>query len=334
MYQNFYGLKEKPFSLMTDPSYLYYSNAHFDAMSHLLYGVRERKGLMLLLGEAGTGKTTLIKSALRCFAGTRVVTSAVLNPHLESGNDLLDYILQGFGVAPYTGSLTEKFRRVERLIITLNENNHIPVLVVDEAQILNAAVLQQLRLISNINNELQRGLQIILAAQPELEERLEEREYRALRQRITVRHRLRALTTQETYLYIATRLSRAGAVENPFTPEAMDAVFTYSGGCPRMINVICDNALLAGFGRSDLKIAPEVVGEVARHFGYIAAVEPHALGLVEESVVNGTQHWKDIAPLMSAGEVPEALRSYLSTLVPSETSRPQSSTLSVASVRS
>jgi general secretion pathway protein A len=186
MYLESFGLKENPFSLVTDPRFLYYSESHCDAMAHLLYGVRERKGIMLMLGEAGTGKTTLVKATLNMLRSTRVVTSVILNPILSATEDFFDVILRGFGLDGFKRNNVEMADVLQRFLLQQSRRGRIPVIVVDEAQELTKPLLEQIRLLSNYEDGGQKLVQVVLSGQPELAEKMETYEYRALRQRIVV----------------------------------------------------------------------------------------------------------------------------------------------------
>src|SRR3954470_1548717 len=194
MYLEAFGLKENPFSLVTDPRFLYYSESHCDAMAHLLYGVRERKGIMLMLGEAGTGKTTLVKATLNMLRSTRVVSSVILNPILSATEDFFELILRGFGLDGFKRNNVEMSDMLQRFLLQQSRRRRIPVIVVDEAQELAKPFLEQLRLLSNYEDGGQKLLQVILSGQPEMAEKIESHEFRALRQRIVVRCRLNPLS--------------------------------------------------------------------------------------------------------------------------------------------
>ena len=247
MYLEFYGLRELPFNITPDPRFLFFSNKHQEAYNHLLYGIRERKGFIELTGEVGTGKTTICRKLLEDL-GPNYRTALILNPCL-SGTQLLRAVAMELGVP---------LRRHERLTIlqALNEfvleqvNRHNDVVViVDEAQDLSNELLEQLRLLSNLETHNQKLMQIALVGQPELRDKLARPELRPLRQRIAVRYHLSPLNLVETLHYIDRRLGLVAANNNSprFNKGAVHLVHKYSGGIPRLINVVCDKTLLAGF---------------------------------------------------------------------------------------
>jgi len=247
MYLEHYGFREPPFSLTPDPRFLYLSDRHRDALEHLLYGIRERKGFIQLTGEVGAGKTTLCRAALAQL-GPHYRTALILNPVLSSPQ-LFRTILVELGIEPagradralYLGQLNEF------LLAQVPLGNDV-VLFIDEAQDLSPELLEQVRLLSNLETDRQKLLQIVLLGQPELAEMLDRRELRQLRQRITVRYHLAPLTRAETELYMQWRMQVAGGNGRPtFTPWALRRIHRYSRGIPRLINSVCDTALLAGY---------------------------------------------------------------------------------------
>src|SRR3954447_12877623 len=181
MYLQSFGLRENPFTLVTDPRFLYYSESHCDAMAHLLYGVRERKGIILMLGEAGTGKTTLVKATLEMLRSTRVVSSVILNPILGGTEDFFDLMLRGFGLDGFKRNNVEMADMLQRFLLQQSRRGRIPVIVVDEAQELARPFLEQIRMLSNYEDNGQKLVQFVIAAQPEMAEKIESFELRALR---------------------------------------------------------------------------------------------------------------------------------------------------------
>jgi general secretion pathway protein A len=316
MYLESFGLKENPFSLVTDPRYLYYSESHCDAMAHLLYGVRERKGILLMLGEAGTGKTTLVKATLDMLRSTRVVTSVILNPILSATEDFFEVMLRGFGLEGFKRNNVEMADVLQRFLLQQSRRGRIPVIVVDEAQELSKPFLEQIRLLSNYEDAGQKLVQFVLAGQPELADKIESYEYRALRQRIVVRCRLSALTPKETWIYIHTRLEKAGCHrQDLFLPNAVELIYAYSAGTPRVINSIADNCLLACFARGTKQVDIDIVEKVARHLelkenpGVVNEVEN-----IHRDVMRATANWKEIVNDIRAGAVPEALKRFVEKL--------------------
>jgi len=248
VYLDFYGLREPPFSLTPDPRFLYLSDRHREALEHLLYGIRERKGFVQLTGEVGAGKTTLCRAALERL-GPGYKTALILNPVL-SGPQLFRTLLVELGLEPSgradRGLYLEQLNNFLLAQVPLGRD---VVLLIDEAQDLSPELLEQIRLLSNLETDRQKLLQIVLLGQPELLEMLDRPELRQLRQRITVRYHLTPLSRDETELYVQWRLQVAGAHNGrpAFSPRALAHVHRYARGIPRLINAVCDTTLLAGY---------------------------------------------------------------------------------------
>jgi general secretion pathway protein A len=316
MYLESFGLKENPFTLVTDPRFLYYSESHCDAMAHLLYGVRERKGILLMMGEAGTGKTTLVKATLNMLRSTRVVSSVILNPILSTTEDFFELILRGFGLDGFKRNNVEMSDVLQRYLLQQSRRGRIPVIVVDEAQELTKPFLEQIRLLSNYEDGGQKLVQVVLSGQPEMSEKLETHEYRALRQRIVVRCRLMALTPQETWIYIHSRLEKAGCQrQDLFLPNAVELIYAYSGGTPRVINSIADNCLLAAFARGVNQVDINIVEKVARHLELkeTPGIE-NQVDKIHRDVMRATSSWTEIVKDVRTGAVPEALKRFVEKL--------------------
>lgn len=273
MYTEFFGLSEKPFSITPDPRYLYLSERHAEALAHLLYGVTESGGFIQLTGEVGTGKTTLVRSLLEQLPEhTRV--ALVLNPRL-SPTEFLEAICEelSIDVGTLKGSAKGLVDALNACLLEAHSNSERVVLIVDEAQNLSAEVLEQIRLLTNLETTKQKLLQIILIGQPELREVLARRELRQLAQRITGRYHLEPLTISETAAYVRHRLSVAEASQDVFSVRSLRLIHRMSDGVPRLINVISDRALLGAYTREqhlvDRKIARVAAREV---FGMGAAL--------------------------------------------------------------
>ena len=263
MYTSFFGLNEKPFSITPDPRYLFMSERHTEGLAHLIYGVKEGGGFIQLTGEVGTGKTTLVRSLLQQLPETADV-ALILNPQL-SRVEFLSAICEELGVA-----LPEQADSIKALTTALNAfllRNHgrgrRTILIVDEAQNLRIDVLEQVRLLTNLETTKQKLLQIILIGQPELRELLSRNDMRQLAQRVTGRYHLEPLDREEALAYIDHRLKVAGAVGEIFTPAAKRDLYRLSSGIPRMINVIADRALLGAFTRETHLVPPELVRSAA-----------------------------------------------------------------------
>ena len=263
MYTSFFGLNEKPFSITPDPRYLFMSERHTEALAHLIYGVRESGGFIQLTGEVGTGKTTLVRSLLQQLPENADV-AVILNPQL-SRNEFLSAICEELGVA-----LPESTESIKALINVLNAyllRNHSrgrhTILIVDEAQNLQVDVLEQVRLLTNLETSKKKLLQIILIAQPELRESLSRNDMRQLAQRITGRYHLQPLNRDETIAYIDHRLKVAGGLSTIFSNGAKRELYRLAQGVPRMINVIADRSLLGAFTSDDRQVTPALVRSAA-----------------------------------------------------------------------
>ena len=255
MYTSFYGLNEKPFSITPDPRYLFLSERHGEALAHLVYGVTESGGFIQLTGEVGTGKTTLVRSLLQSRMPDNADVAVVLNPQL-SVVEFLATICEELHIEVLhnRGSVKALTDALNRHLLEAHAAGRRTILVVDEAQNLAPAVLEQVRLLTNLETAKQKLLQIILIGQPELRELLARTDLRQLAQRITGRYHLEPLTNEETSSYIEHRLKVAGAVGEVFDAGAKKEVFRLSQGVPRLINVICDRALLGGYARESRRI--------------------------------------------------------------------------------
>jgi general secretion pathway protein A len=315
MYLDFYGLKESPFTLVTEPRFLFYSEAHCEAMAHLLYGVREKKGVIAMLGEAGTGKTTLVRGTLALLQKSRVVTSVIMNPMITNAEQLLDAILRGFGINGHSKNPLEMAELLQRFGLMQVRAGKIVVIVVDEAQELSHHLLEQLRLLSNLEAQNEKLLQIVLSAQPELSEKLETHEFRALRQRITVRCRLHPLNPEDTWRYLYHRLAVCGGRTEIFTREAVERLYEYSGGIPRILNSLADNCLLAGFSRGFPQVSDMVVEQVAKHLEINAPLTmARDADSIRKDIVRASANWQEVAADIRGGVVPPALRMFVEKL--------------------
>src|SRR6201996_8599317 len=248
MYLSFFGLSEKPFAITPDARYLFLSERHAEAIAHLLYGINEAGGFVQLTGEVGTGKTTVVRSLLAQTPKDAEI-ALILNPRITAPEFLLTICEElGIGVPDNaTESLKDLVDILSHYLLRAHAAGRRVVLVVDEAQNLAPAVLEQVRLLTNLETNTQKLLQIILIGQPELRELLARNELRQLAQRITGRYHLNPLTLAETAAYVRHRLRVAGATADIFTPAALREVHRLSRGVPRLINVLCDRALLGAY---------------------------------------------------------------------------------------
>ena len=264
MYLSFYGLREAPFAPTPDPKFLFQSARHREALAQLIYGVRERKGFIVLTGEIGTGKTTLLRTLLeRLNADTPVayVHNSALN--IEG---LLEYVLQDWGVKSTANSHAQRLFELNEFLIDQHRKGGTPVLVIDEAQNLSVETLEAVRMLSNFETTNQKLMQILLVGQPELRVKLDLPELRQLKQRIGLRCHIAPLSAEETRLYIRHRLRIAGAIDaGTFTDGAIQKVADYSGGTPRVINIVCDHCLLSGFADSKKRIDAGTVSEAIEY---------------------------------------------------------------------
>jgi general secretion pathway protein A len=266
MYKKFFGLKENPFNVNPDPRYLYLTPNTQEALACLTYGIETRKGFILLTGEVGTGKTTLINKLLEWLHKERVFTAFVFNPRL-SVSQFFDFMMADFGIPCETHQKGQMLLKLNQWLLDRYQAGERAVLVVDEAQNLSPQMLEEIRLLTNLETSTEKLLQIVLAGQPELEQKLNQPQLRQLRQRITLRAKTRQLTLDETQGYIQERMRIAGA-ENPdiFSPEAVAAVHRYARGIPRVTNLLCEHALVSSFADQKNPVPGEIVEEVARDF--------------------------------------------------------------------
>ena len=257
MYEEFYGLKERPFTLIPDPSYLYLGSQHKLARAYLEYGIKERMGFVVLTGEVGTGKTTLIKSLLREKESSQRV--GVLYQTSVEAEDLLDLLLKEFEIRGHFGnSRAARLGAFNQFLLNAYAKGERVVLLVDEAQNLGAKALEELRLLSNLQTDKEPLLQVILVGQPGLRDRLRQPSLRQLAQRVAIHYHLRPLDEDETKEYIRFRLARAGG-SGVFTLSALDKLYDYTQGVPRRINAWCDLALVAGFAEGRHEIDGEFI---------------------------------------------------------------------------
>ncbi len=258
MYNDFFGFKENPFNMTPDPRFIYFSKKHLEAFASLLYGIDQKKGFLEITGEIGAGKTTLCRALINDLKG-KVKTSFVFNSDL-SDSQLLQAIVEDFGIQPKNKTKKGCFDALNAFLLEELRNGGNAVLIIDEAQNLKPRALEQIRLLSNLETEREKLLQIILVGQPELRDHLKNPALTQLRQRISIRYHLKALDREELVKYIDYRLSVTGFEKDcPFDAEALEVIFTYSKGVPRLVNVLCDKALLAAFVRDKKVIGRELV---------------------------------------------------------------------------
>ncbi|MGH9842222.1 MAG: ExeA family protein [Blastocatellia bacterium] len=261
MYLQFYGLRDIPFSLTPDPRFLYFTASHREVMANLHYGIQHGKGLIVATGEVGTGKTTLLR-AMIARLDRSVVSSYLFNPGLTVP-ELYQHLAADFGLGDYV-SKSEMMMKLGRLLMMRHSRGLRTVLIVDEAQGLGRELLEEVRLLLNFETYTEKQLQIVLVGQPELRSLLRQPELRQLKQRISLRCEIKPLEASEVLAYIRTRLKVAGASRlDLFTADAVALIYRASEGIPRLVNNICDNALLTGYASNRRQITAEVISDVA-----------------------------------------------------------------------
>ncbi len=268
MYKSFYNLKRNPFEITPDPSFLFPTRRHNEALAALYYGVRRRKGFVVMTGEVGTGKTLLVRCLLELLNRRNVAYAYVFNS-LLTPNEFLHYVAGDFGLAASGKSKSELLLELSSFLIERHQKRLTTVLVIDEAHHLAPEVLEEVRLLTNLETAQEKLLQILLVGQPELDEKLDSIELRQLKQRIALRSQLEPLNLAETIGYIRRRLQLAGALGDTaalFPPETVAKVYRHSRGIPRLINTICENALITGFARKSPVITVDMIDEVAADF--------------------------------------------------------------------
>ena len=263
MYNEYYGLARSPFEMAPDPAFLVLGESHREGLATLVYGVESRKGFVLLTGEVGTGKTTLLHALLGQL-DRNTASAFIFNPRLEP-LDFFRMLFDDFGIEGVCRTKAEYLLALNAFLIERLEKNETALLIVDEAQNLSPEMLEEVRLLSNLETPSSKLLQIMLVGQPELNELLARPELRQLRQRIVLRHHLRPFHRKELDVYIAERLRMAGHTgAEIFTRSARRKLFAVTEGIPRLVNVVCDGALLTGYARGEARISAGIIAEVAR----------------------------------------------------------------------
>jgi general secretion pathway protein A len=258
MYREFYELKENPFNVTSDPTFLYLSHTHKEGLNHLLYGIEQRKGFLEITGEIGAGKTTLCRALVNRF-DEKTKTSIIFNSNLPE-MQLLEAVVDDFGVTPPRRSKVAFIKALNRFLLDQLSLGNNAVLIIDEAQNLRFSTLETIRMLSNLETEKEKLLQIVLVGQPQLRDKLNSPKLVQLRQRISVRFHIKALKREEVPQYINHRLTVAGSPGKiAFAPDAMELVYSYSGGIPRLINIVCDKSLLLGYVQEACYIEQDIV---------------------------------------------------------------------------
>jgi len=276
MYKSFFGLKENPFNVNPDPRFLFLTKQIEEALSGLMYGIQTRKGFITLTGEVGTGKTTLVNRLLDWLHLKRTKTAFLFNSRMNT-NQLFDFIMAEFDIPCDNKSKSQQLMKLNHWLLERYRAGETAVLIVDEAQNLTFPVLEEIRLLTNLETSTEKLLQIVLSGQPELEERLKLPQLRQLRQRITLRCRTMPLTNEQTRDYIHERLRIAGAdrLQEIFSVKAIASVHYFSMGIPRVINLLCEHALINSFVEQERIVEAKVIEDVAREF-QLDEIEPLA----------------------------------------------------------
>jgi general secretion pathway protein A len=275
MYRKFYGLTRKPFEMSPDPYFYYPTRRHNEALALLTYGVQENKGFVVVSGEVGTGKTLLVRCLLDSLTRHKIAFAFVYNPVL-SVTEFLAHLVNEFGITAKSNSKIELLSSLNNYLLSRCRRGETTALIVDEAQLLSWELLEEIRLLTNLETSQFKLLQIVLVGQPELEQKLDSQELRQLKQRVAMRCCLKPLELGEAGGYIYRRLQLSGADSHVaiFPEETMLAVHQHSRGIPRLINTICENALVAGYSKQAKQITSAIVLEVAADLRLEAARLP------------------------------------------------------------
>jgi general secretion pathway protein A len=266
MYKGFFGLKENPFNVNPDPRYLYFTKEIEEALSGLKYGVQNRKGFITLTGEVGTGKTTLVNRLLDWLHQQNVRSAFLFNSRMNT-SQLFDFILAEFGITCEARTKSQQLMRLNQWLLDRYRAGETTVLIIDEAQNLTYPVLEEIRLLTNLETSTEKLLQIVLSGQPELEEKLKLPQLRQLRQRIMLRCKTTPLSKEQTGDYIVERLRIAGATGEPiFSTEAVETVHQFSVGIPRVVNLLCEHSLINAYVEQQRPITSKIVEDVAHEF--------------------------------------------------------------------
>jgi type II secretory pathway predicted ATPase ExeA len=301
MYKSFYGLKENPFNVNPDPRFLFLTKEIEEALTGLMYGIQTRKGFITLTGEVGTGKTTLINRLLDWLHHRRARTAFLFNSRMNS-SQLFDFILAEFDIPCESKSKSQQLLKLNHWLLERYREGETVVLIIDEAQNLTHPVLEEIRLLTNLETSTEKLLQIVLSGQPELEEKLKLPQLRQLRQRIMLRCRTTPLSEDQTREYIAERLRIAGASGDPiFSTKTIEAMHVYSMGIPRVINLLCEHSLVNGFVEQQRPIQPKIVEEVAHEFQLdeVEPVAPNGAPKIDSDVYNSEVFLQNLGEALS-----------------------------------
>jgi type II secretory pathway predicted ATPase ExeA len=265
MYRAYFGLREAPFGTNPDPHFLYIMPQVRETLACLQYGIADRKGFVVLTGEVGTGKTTLLRAVLETFNKNRVASAFVFNPRLDA-LDFLEFVLTDFGNVPVSRTKSGMLLQLNRWLIERYHADDVCVIVVDEAQNLSWDMLEEIRLLTNLETASVKLVQVVLSGQPELEQKLLDPRVRQLRQRIAFWCKTRPLDSRETTAYVLERLRIGGSTRTIFSPDALAAIHEVSGGIPRIINLVCENALINAYADQASPIPASIVTAIGEEF--------------------------------------------------------------------
>jgi type II secretory pathway predicted ATPase ExeA len=280
-----FGLSREPFNVTPDPNFLYLSPSHEEALAQFVYGIKSRRGFVVLTGEVGTGKTTLIHGLLEEINDGHTHSALIFNL-IDSPKDFLRYLCEDFGITSPVekpNNIQDYLALLHRFLLDCYRKGDNVVLIIDEAQNLSAEVLERVRLLSNFETKQEKLLQILLVGQPELGDRLNQPELRQLKQRVALRHHLRPLSLKECKEYIARRLEISGGGVSLFSAAAIEMVHTYSGGIPRLVNILCDNGLLSAYARRKECVEASMIDEIAQELEL--TVSPQAVATRCDNVI-------------------------------------------------
>src|ERR1700733_5274123 len=302
MYKKFYGLARNPFEVSPDPYFFCPTSRHTEALANLAYGVLRRKGFVVLTGEVGTGKTLLVRCLLEALTRNKVAFAYMYNPMITVPEFFI-HVINEFGLVPsQVRNKSEALARLNNFLLERSRHDLTTALVVDEAQLLSWELLEEIRLLTNLETTKHKLLQIVLVGQPELDQKLDSKQLRQLKQRIGMRCTLRPLETKELQNYINRRLLLAGADSHAaaiFPDETVAVIQDFSRGIPRLVNTLCENSLLLGFGHGQRQITSAIVQEVARDLHIDRSADSHVGGASRLPLDNSTK-----LPLSSVTELP------------------------------
>jgi len=306
MYRRFFGLKETPFRVNPDPRYLYLTREIEEALASLTYGIETRKGFATLIGEVGTGKTTLVNRLLDWLEHQKIRSAFIFNSLVNTAQ-LFDFILAEFEIPCDSHSKSRQLIKLNHWLLERHTAGETAVLIIDEAQNLTYPVMEEIRLLTNLETSTDKLLQIVLSGQPELDEKLKLPQLRQLRQRVSVRCKTSPLTNEQTHAYVAERLRIAGANGQPiFSAKAIDAIHKYACGIPRVINLLCEHALTSAYVEEQRPIEAPIVEEIAREFQLdeIAPIAPPGSLAVPQDVYNSESFVQNLGEALSRFRMP------------------------------